>query len=81
MVDQEGTRGPKLTRPKENDLMESANSVRVVWDDEDGPRSTGGELLPEDDPHFLRLLQVDGTEQKISKQRIIRIEIPSFCAG
>jgi hypothetical protein len=55
--------------------MEGNGTVKLVWDECGEAHSVRGSILKEDD-QFLELVLSDGTNLRISKSRIIKIERP-----
>jgi len=55
--------------------MEQDGMVKIVWDECGTAHSVRGSILKEDD-QFLELALSDGTNLKVAKSRIIKIERP-----
>jgi hypothetical protein len=56
--------------------MERNGMVKIVWDEGGTCHAIRGRVLPEEDDLFLVLQLIDGTELRIAKSRIVKIERP-----
>ena len=55
--------------------MERNEYSKVVWDEDGACRAIRGKIVSDDDL-FLVLQLIDGTELRIAKRRIVKVERP-----
>lgn len=54
--------------------MARDGKVKVVWDEGGTCRAVKGRIIDDEDDYFLVVVLVDGTELKIAKGRVIKVE-------